>query len=141
MAQHILQVIGTAIYSRLSNDAGVTSIIQNNGIWLGAAVSKTEVSVPYVVFNWMAGGELNDSPKPAFDVQILVDAISDDLGECMSLANAIRTALLEQEPLYSDGYKAYAPITAIDPYMERIMVEGIQFWRIGTIYRFRGIQE
>lgn len=139
MADGALKIVGTAIYGLLSASTDVTNIISTNGIWLGAA--HASVPRPYVIFNLMAGGDLNNSKEPAFDIWMLVTGISADQDEAVRLSGAIRTALREKEPAYSDGYSPFAPVTELTPYMARVTIEGSQFWQVGAIYRFRGILE
>lgn len=133
----VMTVIGTAIYSTLSADADIAAKVGNR-IWQKVAPGGTPE--PYILFQWMGGGELNSTTHETFDISYLVAAVSETQTEARQIAGYISAALKNKEVSYPDGYETWSVVTERDPYMDMSNVQNRLYWLAGAIYRFRGIK-
>lgn len=133
----ILTIGGSALRGLLVAETNLTARVSNN---IGQLIVHGGVSLPYVTFNRMYGGKINNSPGNPFDMTWMVTAIAKTQPEARELAGYISDALQGAEPIFIDGYKAYSVITETDPFLEFADLQNDQIWRAGAMYRLRGVQ-
>lgn len=133
----ILTIGGSAIRSLLVSEVNITDKVSDN---IGQLIVHGGVSLPYITFNRMFGGLINNSPGNPFDMTWLVTAVAKTQPQAREIAGYISVALRGQEPTFIDGYKAYSVITETDPFLEFADLQNEQIWRAGAMYRLRGVQ-
>jgi hypothetical protein len=133
----ILTVVGTGIRSTLLANANIAMQV-NDRVWQMVAPGGAEL--PYILFYWQGGGELNSTQRETFDLVFLVAAVAETQVKAREIASYIQTALKNQEVLFPDGYSAWSPVRETDPYLDVSNVQNRQYWIAGAVYRFRGIK-
>jgi len=119
----------TAIYSKL---AGLGA---NFGTRVFAQLAPAGTATPYCIFFHVAGGEKNDSPARAVDLDYQIEVVSTVLSEARAGADTIKEAL-HNGTMTVSGWGVMA-ITAETPFERVDLVEGKQWWRRGDTYRIR----
>jgi hypothetical protein len=133
--------IMTAIYT------GVRTALTANGTISGQVGTRVyrllapgSAAEPYIVMTIAGGGDLNDNPKDEVDIDIDVKAVSGAADTSLTLADAIRTALHDQDITLSGGWATYrmqheAPFDYVETTEKR------QYWHAGGRYRLRAVKE
>ena len=105
-----------------------------------AADLNSPVDNKYVVFEYLAGGNMNQSPRQDFDVRYMVTGIATNLAVAKNLADIISDTLSEREIDYANGFAPYTVVTELYPMADNFLIEGKVFWRVGAVYRLRGVK-
>lgn len=123
--------LGTALYGTLAACAGTA-------LWAARVydtLAPEGATVPYVVFQHVAGGDLNISPSRIIDVEYRVECIAATGVDARNGSNYLETAL-HNVTLTVSGFNAIA-CTQQDLFNRVDTVEGKQFYRKGAFYRIR----
>lgn len=135
-------IAGTAIRSKLLLSSPITTIV---GTKIYASVAPGKVATPYITFDYQYGGRLQNSPKDELDLGMLVTAVSTSQTQAEQLANYISEELSNQEVNFPDGFACYTVVTEEQTFGTTFFittdVQGQLYWRLGAIYRFRGVKE
>jgi len=123
--------LGTALYSKLTSTGGTA-------LW-GTRVFDTlapqAAALPYVVFQHVAGGDLNISPSRLVEVEYRVECIGTVLSDARTGSDHIETALRDVT-LTVSGFNAIA-CTQQDLFNRVDTVDGKTYYRKGAFYRIR----
>lgn len=96
--------------------------------------------LPVIVMQIAAGGSLNETPRDELDVWVDVKAIAADAPGALSLADAIRTALHEQDLSLGGNWKTVR-CQHERPWTFQVTEDGRQYWQAGGTYRIRAVVE
>jgi hypothetical protein len=136
------KVLTTAIRTKLLQNPQITALVDTR---IYASVAPQVATYPYILIDWQFGGEMQQSPKREFDTGYLVTVISPSQVQAETLSDYIHESLSNQDIVYPDGYLAYAPVTEENTFGSSFYITtGVQtqlYWRLGAIYRFRGLRE
>lgn len=130
-----LRALGSAIYTKLTNCPGTALW----GTQVYRSLAPREADFPYVVFNYVSGGDTNITPKrivdAAYDVQIMA---LDDTSAAQGAAY-IEAALRDATLTWASGWThiAVTQRTLIDRVEQS---EGFEYYVAGAEYRFRAEQ-
>jgi Protein of unknown function (DUF3168) len=123
--------LDTALYQRLTSTAGTA-------LW-GTRVYATQApqgaALPYVIFDYRAGGDLNLSPSRLAEARYQIEVIADTVAQARQGAEYLEVTLHEQ-PLSVTSW-VHLGTTQISLLSQVENAEGRQFWRRGATYRIR----
>ena len=131
-------IVGTAIRSSLLANSGVTTLVDGR-IYQVAAPARTPL--PYVLFWWNGGGYINNSPKNPFNTVFIITGVANNASTAQLISTAIADALVGQDPNFPSPYKSWSPVTIEEPFHDMSSVQNEQYWRFGSVYRFRGLKD
>lgn len=123
--------IEQAIYGRLTGTAGTALY----GTRVYADQAPLGAALPYVVFQHVAGGDLNVSPSRVVDVDYQIECVALDLSEARQGAGYVEAAFHNQR-FNAPNWNLIA-CTQKDLFRSVEEAEGKQYWRRGATYRFR----
>lgn len=115
---------GTALTALLSSGSAV--------YWNQAGVSAV---VPYITVSLNAGGMLNDNPRDAFDVNVVVLGVATDAAVAGQIADAIQDRLHNADLTYSSYGAVACQQTSAVSYVEN--ADRVVYHWAGGIYRVR----
>lgn len=128
----VLTDFDTALGSALAGYAAGTALY---GTRVYSQLAPQGATLPYVVFDYVAGGDLNDSPSRIVDVEYRVEAIGATQAAARTIAGHIE-ACLHNGTLSASGWNHIAT-THIRPFSLQETTDGVQYWRRGGFYRIR----
>lgn len=129
---------GTAIRTALLADAALLAAIPDLADRIGMNNLDASTPLPYVRMQLVWGINENRTPRKAFDMQWLVEAVSDDQAEAGALSQKIKYALEWVTLTYTGDWYDYAKCTYIIPHAEQFEIQGHEYFAIGGTYRLRG---
>ena len=131
----MIDAVFTAIRTKLAATTGVTTLLSS-----ASAIYRLEAggtaSFPYVVMAWQGGGDVNDTPNEMLDVRVSVKAVAETASQAGGLADAIRTALHNQELTWSGSWK-HLTCQHDNPLAFTEAVDRVTLWHMGAVYRVR----
>lgn len=128
----ILTDFDTALYASLTTYAAGTALY---GVRVYSQLAPQGTTRPYVVFDYVAGGDMNDSPSRVVDVEYRVEAVGATQAQARTIAGHIE-ACLHNGTLSASGWSHIAT-THIRPISLQETTDGVQYWRRGGYYRIR----
>ena len=139
-----MNALSVAIYNQLKAGAALTALIGGTALPNtpgGVAIFQTQApdnqSLPYVVFSYQGGGDLNINPWRIKDLLIFVRAYSGDSGAAAGAIDTQLDALLHNKTLTVAGWKNFKTRreTDIEPVVQ--LPSGENAYCAGGIYRIR----
>lgn len=132
----MINALFEGVRARLSADTGVKA--KTTRIY--AVLAPLDAALPVIVMQVAAGGSLNETPRDELDVWVDVKAIAADAPGALSLADAIRTALHEQDLSLGGNWKTVR-CQHERPWTFQVTEDGRQYWQAGGTYRIRAVTE
>lgn len=126
----LLNLIETALYAKLSGHAALTAFL--GGVRIYEGLAPRETALPYVIFQYTGGGDLNDMPTRAAKVEYRVECIAGSLSAAHTGAGHIEDALRHQS-LSMAGWSTYW-LAQTEGFKRIDMVAGQPFYRSGAYY-------
>lgn len=124
--------IETGLFSKLTNTPGTA-------LWSGRVYvdqAPGTVTLHYVRYFHVAGGDENNNPAGSFDVDYQVECWSTVLGTARQGATYINAALHHQTLTISGATNFWTVQRSLVRSVEN--VEGIQWYRRGAVYQIKG---
>lgn len=129
--------IKAGVYGKATTDAGVTALVEGRVYWL---LAPSDAALPFVVFQFAAGGDLNETPKQEADVLVDIKGIAATAQEAEAIADALRSAFHEADLSLADGWRTIrCEHTSPIAYVET--VDSRTYWHAGGTYRIRAVKE
>lgn len=122
-----------AIRTKLVNDALVVAEV---GTRVYAELPDASAALPYIVMDFVGGGDANLTPTDMIDVSVQVKCIATSAATAQTVQRLIRAALHHAALTMGDGWNAYAMTHADALYMVE-QAEKTQFYHAGGTYRLR----
>lgn len=128
----VLTDFDTALGSALKGYAAGTALYSTR---VYSQLAPQGATLPYVVYDYAAGGDTNESPSRIVDVEYRVEAVGTTQAQARTIAGHIEDAL-HNGTLTASGWNHIAT-THIRPLSLQETTDGVQYWRRGGIYRIR----
>lgn len=126
----IASLLETALYSKLTSGTALAALVSTRIYDTHVPASGT---YPLVLFQHVAGGDTNSSPRRDVDVQFRVEAMARSAAEARQIAGFIDDLLHEQE-LTITGWSNYRLVA--EALFNRVDQDEMQqVFRKGAIYR------
>jgi hypothetical protein len=123
--------LDTALYQRLTTTSGTA-------LWgdrVYALQAPQGAATPYVIFNMIAGGDLNLSPSRLVETRYEIECVADTLAQARQGTDHLESTLHHQPLTVTDWN--HLGTTQINLLSRVDTVEGRQCWRRGALYRIR----
>jgi hypothetical protein len=131
----MLDIIEAAMLAKLKGTSAITSLLSG-----ATAVFNTQSPAnsarPYVIFQYMAGGDTNDTPRRALDVRYMVKGVANGGASASAIAAAIEAALHDQLLTLASPWACYR-MQHITPFTSIENIDQTQIYHVGGIYRIR----
>lgn len=108
-----------------------------NGYRVYFQAAPARAIYPLVLVRHVWGGHENVVATESFDAYFDVCGVSPDMQEAEQTASGIIAALKGKRIAYSDNWSDWARTTQITPVSEIDEIQGEQFYRLGSVFRFR----
>lgn len=102
-------------------------------------VADGDFKSPYILIGRIYGGEDNENPQRSFDMIFRIGAVSTDQVEAENLATLIEASLINVTPTAFKGWTFWAPITQVQPYDEKRVIQSVPHYETGAQYRIRAV--
>lgn len=129
----VSNAIGSAIYTKLSNSAGVTSLLSGTTAIYRQQAPDAE-AMPYVVFGLMGGGPLNITPSDLRDELVYVRGYAATPLAAGSIDAAI-SAVMHQGTLAISGYSVLWVVRETDREAVETLANNQKAYVQGGYYR------
>ena len=128
---NVLAAMGSALYTKLSTHAGLTTALGGTAIYQAFVPQGT--SPPYVVFTLAGGGDDNTTQRRARSVSYLAQVVANSLASATAVDAQIDSALHGQQLTIAGwGNHWMARNGDVGPWIQE---DGGQlFWRAGGFY-------
>lgn len=134
---HTMGIVNSAIFTALSGNSTLNTYV---GGRFSPNVAPGGETVPYITYRYAFGGELNNTPKPAFEIFVDIVGVADTQPKAAVAAGYIRDILKNVLPVFpaASGYQPWGTVRESWPIQNTMEVQGQPFWEVGSTYRFRG---
>lgn len=122
-----------AIRAKLIGDVAVAGIASTR---VYAELPDSSAIFPYILMDWVEGGDANLTPTDMLDVSVQVKCVASDAATAQTVQNLIRQALHQQMLTMSDGWSVYAVTHTSVVYLVE-QAEKRQFYHAGGTFRIR----
>lgn len=129
-------VATTGIKTALAAYSSLVALVSTR-IWMNEAPPKLANDFPYVLMTYAGGGMLNDAPYNAFDIDVMVTAVSTTMTQAETLAGYIHSALHKQNLTLPDSWVCFSTVRELNPYTKTANIQNSEFHQIGATYRVR----
>lgn len=140
MSYDIPTVVGSGVVGLLSKSPTVATAVSNTDgslrIYMQSA--PAEAIYPLLRVVYIYGPFENKTRRKAFDVTVMVSAVSPCQDVAMELNASVVNALVDKWPEFPDPWQAYAAVTYLYPVIEKIEIQGHEYHAISSLFRFRG---
>lgn len=130
----ILGAMGTAIYSKLSNGTALTTAMGGTAIYIDQAPDNA--SLPYVIFNLVAGGPDNITPRDMRSSLWDVKAFASTRGSA-NVLDGLCSSLLHGGSVTVSGYTTFWLVRESDFSLVENLPNGGKIYMAGGDYRIR----
>jgi hypothetical protein len=100
----LVSALDIAILEKITNDPNIGTMV-SGAVYPGFA--NTGQTYPYVEYQYIRGGELNDSPRTEVDIEYLIVGKSDDYLTAIRLAAYIYNAMTQTQLPMPVPYRAH----------------------------------
>ncbi len=128
-----MKELDAALYNQLSASATTLYGLVAARVYDSLAVQGA--ALPYVVYNWMGGGDLNLTQKDFIDVLYQVKGLATNLGVARNIDSAIRDRL-HNATFSISGWDQIACMREGEVNYSEV-VDGVLVWHRGALYRIR----
>lgn len=130
----ILGTMGTAIFSKLSGGTALVAALGGTAIYVDQAPDDT--SLPYVIFNLVAGGPDNITPRDMRSSLWDVKAFADTRGSA-NVLDGLCSSLLHGGSVTVSGYTTFWLVRESDYSLVENLPNGERIFMAGGDYRIR----
>lgn len=132
----MIDSVSKALRAKLVGTSAITNVVSTR---IYNTHVPEGVSLPYLVFQHVAGGTTNETPTDALDVQFQVKAVSLDPVQAGALEASVRAALHNAALATQDGWGFY-DCEHLNPFFLSEDVDRRQVFSAGGTYRIRAHQ-
>ena len=132
----MIDSVSKALRTKLVGTSAVTNVVSTR---IYNTHVPEGVSLPFIVFQHVAGGTTNETPTDALDVQFQVKAVSENDAQAAAVEALIRAALHNVQLTTQDGWLFY-DCEHLNPFFLREDVDRRQVFSAGGTYRIRAHQ-
>lgn len=134
----LITIGATGIRQQLLSDPDLLAEVSDLPNRVGLSNVDANTPLPYIRMELMWGINENKTPRKAFDMYWVVEAVSTDQAEAGYLSMLVKHALEWVNLNYPGNWVDYAGCTYSTPHADQFEIQGHEYFAIGGTFRLRG---